>query len=256
MNIRHFLTASFTACALAVTSHATLAADVAFNPDQQKQIEKIVHDYLVKYPEVLVEASKELQKKQVTEETNKARSAITKNANALLNSPNSPAYGSKKPNAIIVEFLDYQCGHCKSMTPVLAGLIKSDDKVRIVIKELPIFGDTSKLASQAVIAAAAQNSEKFVAFHEALLQTNEPLNEKNILELAKKTGLNVDKLKTDMASKKVNDQIEENFALARELGLRGTPAFIISNTDGSKTDFIAGGTSIEELTKRITQVRS
>lgn len=254
MNIRHFLTATLTACALAVTCNAALAAD-AFNADQQKQLEKIIHDYIVKNPEVLIEASKELQKKQMADETNKAKVAITKNTNALLNSPNSPAFGSKKPTAVIVEFLDYQCGHCKSMSPVLSGLIKNDDKVRVVIKELPIFGDTSKMASQAVIAAANQNADKFVAFHEALLQTNEPLNEKNILELAKKAGLNVDKLKTDMASKKVNDQIEENFALARELGLRGTPAFIISNTDGSKTDFIAGGTSPEELAKRVAQIR-
>ncbi len=256
MNIRRLLTASFTACVLAVTCNATFAAAAAFTPDQQKQIEKITHDYLLKNPEILIEVSKELQNKQMADESNKARAAIVKNANTLLNSPNSPSYGSKKPNAVIVEFLDYQCGHCKTMSPVLAGIIKADDKVRVVIKGLPIFGDTSKLATQAVIAAAAQNSDKFVPFHEALLQTKEPLNEKNIMDLAKKAGLNVDKLKTDMASKKVNDQIAENFTLARELGLRGTPAFIISNADGSKTDFIAGGTTPEELTKRIAKVRS
>ncbi|MDQ2993612.1 MAG: DsbA family protein, partial [Pseudomonadota bacterium] len=254
MNIRRFLVASTTACVLAITCNTTIATAASFTPEQQTQIEKIVHDYLLKKPELLVEVSVELQKKQQAEETNKARSAIVKNAGSLLNSPNSPAFGSNKPTAVIVEFLDYQCGHCKSMSPILGALVKKDDKLRVVIKGLPIFGDTSKLATQAVIAAAAQNIDKFVKFHEALLNTKEPLNEKNIMNLAKAAGLNVDKLKKDMAGKIVNDQIAENFTLARELGLRGTPVFIISNSDASKTDFIPGGTTAEDLSKSIAKV--
>jgi protein-disulfide isomerase len=248
--------------ALGLVSLSTFAAAAAptpsasFSADQKAQIEQIVHDYLVNQPNVLIEASKALQQKQMAEQSNKAKAAITKNAASLFNAAQSPKFGNPNGDITIVEFIDYQCGHCKQMSPVLAELLKSDPQVQIVIRGLPIFGDASKMATKAVIASTKQGTEKFVKFNEAVLATAEPLNEKNIFAIAKKSGLDTVKLKKDMAGKDVEDQMNENFRLAREIGLMGTPAFILGNKTLSKTEFVPGATSKEDLSALILKLRS
>ncbi len=251
-------TAAFGLVSLSAVAAATTAApsNAGFNADQKAQVEQIVHDYLVTKPEVLIEASKALQEKQMAEVSGKAKVAITKNAASLFNAVDAPKFGNANGDITIVEFLDYQCGHCKQMSPVLAELLKADPKVQVVIRGLPIFGDASKTATKAVIAATKQGNEKFVKFNEALLSTTEPLNEKNIFAMAKKVGLDTAKLKKDMAAKSVEDQVNENFRLAREIGLMGTPAFILGNKNLSKTEFVPGATSKEDLSALIVKLRS
>ncbi len=240
--------------AFSASSAAAPAAN--FSADQKQQIEQVVHDYLVNKPEVLIEASKALQQKQMAEVSTKAKDAIAKNAAALFNASQSPTLGNTNGDVTIVEFLDYQCGHCKAMSPVIGELIKADPKVQVVVRGLPIFGESSKIATKAVIASNKQGADKFAKFNDALLASTEPLNEKNIFAIAKKSGLDATKLKKDMSSKEVEDQINENFRLARELGLMGTPAFILSNRSYSKTEFVPGATSKDELVALIAKLRS
>ncbi len=250
------------ATAIGVASVATFGAattapvSATFSADQKSQIEQIVHDYLVNKPEVLIEASKALQQKQMAEVSSKAKDAISKNAAALFNASLSPALGSANGDVTIVEFLDYQCGHCKAMSTIIGELVKADPKVQVIVRGLPIFGESSKTATKAAIAANKQGADKFAKFNDALLASTEPLNEKNIFALAKKSGLDVTKLKKDMTAKDVEDQINENFRLARELGLMGTPAFILGNRSYSKTEFVPGATSKDELSALITKLRS
>jgi protein-disulfide isomerase len=257
----NFVLSTATIAALALASVTTFGAATpspaaGFNADQKTQIEQIIHDYLVNKPEVLIEASKSLQQKQMADVSSKAKDAITKNAAALFNSALAPRIGNADGDVTVVEFLDYQCGHCKTMSPVIAELVKADPKVKVVVRGLPIFGDASKSATKAVIAATKQGADKSIKLNDALLTTTEPLNEKSILNWAKKSGLDVNKLKKDMASKEVEDQITENFRLARELGLMGTPAFVLGNRNYSKTEFIPGATSKDDLTVLIAKLRS
>lgn len=260
--IRNVLTAtafglvSLSAVAAATTAAPTPAPAVGFSADQKAQIEQIVHDYLVTKPEVLIEASKALQEKQMAEVSSKAKVAITKNVTSLFNAADAPKFGNADGDVTIVEFLDYQCGHCKQMSPVLSELLKADPKVQVVIRGLPIFGDASKTATKAVIASTKQGNDKFVKFNEALLSSTEALNEKSIFAMAKKVGLDTTKLKKDMAAKSVEDQVNENFRLAREIGLMGTPAFILGNKNLSKTEFVPGATSKEDLSALIVKLRS
>lgn len=261
MNIRNTAFSIIAASALGMASMATLAATATaptstFNSDQKQQIEQVIHDYLVTKPEVLIEASKALQQKQMSDVSSKAKAGIVKNAASLFSTVKAPTFGDATGDITIVEFLDYQCGHCKQMSPVIAELLKADPKVQVVIRGLPLFGDVSKSATKAVIASTKQGTDKFVKFHDALLTTTDQLSDKTIFNIAKKTGLNVAKLKKDMASKEVEDQIAENFRLAKEIGLMGTPAFVLGNRDYSKTEFIPGATSKDDLTVLIAKIRS
>lgn len=262
VKLTNLLTAS--AIVAAMASPAALAAsantDSTDMPAAQKsQIEKVVHDYLVNNPEVLLEASQSLQQKQQLTMQKQAQSAIKENAKKLFND-NFTVVGNPKGNVTLVEFFDYQCIHCKKMAPVISEAIKQNPNLRVIYKEFPIFGKSSDVASKAVLAAAMQG--KYLAMHDALLKQENRLNDQIIMDTAKSVGVNMAKLKTDMESKKVSEAIESTRQLAEKLHLMGTPAFIIAATpggelkDGTTTAFIPGAASAETLQELIKKASS
>ena len=232
-----------------IVSPVALAAD-DMSPEQQKQVEKIVHDYLVSNPEVLVEASQALQQKQQQNVQQQAKAAISENAGQLFSGKLAVA-GNPKGNVTLVEFFDYQCIHCKKMSPVVSELIKKDSNLRVIYKEFPIFGETSETASKVALAAAMQG--KYLQMHEALLKLDQRLDDKLVMSTAKSVGLNMTTLQKDMNSKAVKDALAENRALAEKMHLMGTPAFVIASTPAGQFDakseptFIPGAASEEAL---------
>ena len=247
MKIAHILTAG--ALATVMTS-SVVWADNSLSAEQQQEVKKVVHDYLVSNPEVLVEASQALQQKQQQSVQEQAKAAIFENANQLFSGQVAVA-GNPKGKVTLVEFFDYQCIHCKKMAPTLDALIKNDNNLRVVYKEFPIFGKSSEVASQAALAAGMQG--KYQQMHNALLNVDKRLDDKIIMDTAKSVGLNLDKLKKDMDSKEVAQQLEANRQLAEKMHLMGTPAFVVASTPAgqfnAKSDpsFIPGAATQEAL---------
>ena len=253
------LKAILAAGALATTMVSPMvmaAATATTTPEQKKQIEQIVHDYLINNPEVLVEASQALQHKQQQSMQEQAKSAISTNAEQLFNEKVSVS-GNPKGDVTVVEFFDYQCIHCKKMNPVMDALIKKDNNLRVIYKEFPIFGKSSEMASQAALAAGMQG--KYQQMHDALLKVDKQLDETIIMDTAKSLGLDMTKLKADMASATVTDALEANRKLAESMHLMGTPAFIVAATPAgqfkanSEPAFIPGAASEEVLQGLITK---
>ncbi|KTD08629.1 DsbA family protein [Legionella jamestowniensis] len=263
MKFTNLLTAGVLATAvaspLAIAAGSANTQSGTMSETQKKEIEKVIHDYLVNNPEVLLEASQALQQKQQQAMQQQAQAAIKDNANQLLND-NLTVLGNPKGNVTLVEFFDYQCIHCKKMAPVINELIKKDKNLRVVFKEFPIFGKSSDMASRAALAAAMQG--KYKEMHEALIKQDKRLNEQVIMETAKSVGLDMAKLKTDMDSKTVTDALDANRELAEKLHLMGTPAFIVAATpaghlkEGSTPAFIPGAASEESLQELIKKASS
>ena len=243
------------ALAVAMASPAVMAANTV-SPDQQKDIEKIVHDYLVNNPEVLVEASQALQQKQQQNVQQQAKAAIFDNADKLFGG-NLAVIGNPNGSVTLVEFFDYQCIHCKKMAPAIAALVKKDSNLRVIYKEFPIFGKSSELASQAALAAGMQG--KYMQMHDALLNVDKHLDDQIVMATAKSIGLDMTKLQKDMNSKAVADLLDANRQLAEKMHLMGTPAFIVAATPGGKFNakseptFIPGAASEEALQELITK---
>lgn len=247
------------ALATSLVSNAVMAADAApasMNDVQKKEIEKVIHDYLVSNPEVLLEASQALQQKQQQNMQQQAQSAIQENADDLFQGKLTTV-GNAKGNVSVVEFFDYQCIHCKKMAPIMDALVKNDSDLRIIYKEFPIFGKSSETASRVALAAGMQG--KYKQMHNALLSIEKRLDDKVVMDAAKSLGLDMAKLKTDMDSKEVTDVLEANRQLAEKLHLMGTPAFIVASTPDSKfkkgtePSFIPGAAteqSLQELIKK------
>lgn len=245
------------ALATSLVSHAVVAADTTTTPmpdAQKKEMEKIIHDYLVNNPEVLLEASQALQQKQQQNMQQQAQSAIQENADQLFQGKLTTV-GSAKGNVTIVEFFDYQCIHCKKMSPVMDSLVKKDSDLRIIYKEFPIFGKSSEMASRVALAAGIQG--KYPQMHEALLKIEKRLDNTIVMDAAKSLGLDMKKLKADMNGKEVSDILEANRQLAEKLHLMGTPAFIVASTPGgqfkkgTEPSFIPGAATEESLQELI-----
>ena len=252
-NVKLIKLLTATALASTMVSPMVMAAN-DFSPEQKKQVEQIVHDYLVNSPEVLLEASQALQQKQQQTMQKEAKSAILKHVNELLTEKLAVG-GNPQGSVTLVEFFDYQCIHCKKMKPTIAELIKKDTNLRVVYKEFPIFGKTS----EAALAAAMQG--KYTALQDALLQLNKPLDEKMVMDTAKSVGLNIDKLKVDMDSKAVADELDANRKLAEKMHLMGTPAIVVLSTpngafkSGTEPAFIPGAATPEALQALIDKAK-
>ncbi|MCH9769802.1 MAG: DsbA family protein [Gammaproteobacteria bacterium] len=249
---------SIIAAVLLTVSAVAIAATPAkistdFTPAQTKQIQDIVHSYLVKNPGVLLEASQALQRQQLARIQKAAVVAIKSNSQKLFNNAASPSVGNVNAPIQMIEFFDYQCGHCKAMRPVIAKLIKNNPNVRVIFKELPIFGANSTFAAKAALASVKQG--KYYAFHNALLAASDPLTNDKVFSVAKKVGLNVAKLKKDMQNRAYAMQIKANFKLAENLRLIGTPAFVFGNKQHTKFQFIPGAAPAAQLQQAIDAVK-
>lgn len=225
-----------------------------FTPDQVKEIQGIVHQYLVKNPNVLVEASQALQVQMQAKQQEEAVTAIKAQKEALFNNANSPVVGNPKGDVTLVEFFDYQCGHCKAMNEVIQSIIKDNPNLRVVFKELPIFGGDSQYAAKVALALYQTMPDKYYAFHDALFSETNPLTNTKVFKVARKIGLTeaqIDQLKQKMNDAEVSRQIKDNFKLAQALKLIGTPAFVITNKAQTDFRFIPGQTTKEDMEEQI-----
>lgn len=175
---------------------------------------------------------------------------------ALFHQANDPMHGNPKGKVTIVEFFDYQCLHCGEMSPVVDAIIKTNPNVRVVFKDFPIRGPVSTFAAKAAIAAKMQG--KYYQFSRAMLVSKYQLTQNSILKIAKANGLDVTKLKRDMESPTVKNQIRANMQLADQLKLNGTPAFFIGRSDAKSTDninFVLGGMTKHQMQQEINALR-
>lgn len=232
------------------------AASIPFTTEQEDQIQKIIHSYLVEHPEVLMEASLSLQKKQLEEQQKQAMKGIQDNLSQIFENNDNPYLGNKKGDILIAEFFDYQCGHCKIMSPAVETILKNNSNVKIVLKELPIFGGNSQLAAEASMAVFKQDQSQYASFHHNLLSEKEPLTEDSIMDTVKKAGLDTEKTKALMKDKSLTNQLRENFTLMRDINIQGTPFFIISNSDYSNIKILPGSGTADDLQKLIDAVEN
>jgi protein-disulfide isomerase len=246
--------------AVAATAYAAPATkdtnnNVSVTPTEREKIEAVVHEYLLRKPEVLVEALQILQRKQyeqaeeTVKQTQKTAGTYVK---SLFHTPNDPVAGNPNGKITIVEFFDYQCPHCIDMVPVMDAIIKANPEVRVVYKEFPIRGPMSEVAARATLAANKQG--KYNELSHAILASNQPLTQDLIMQLAAKVGLNVDQLKKDMSDKSIDTQIDSTVKLAKNLKLFGTPAFFIGKTDATASNsliYVPGRMEQKQLQEEI-----
>lgn len=208
-------------------------------PVQTKDVEKIIREYLIENPEVVVKALDAYRRKQEQAAAEAVRRTLVERKSDIRRDPGSPVGGNPNGDVVLVEFFDYRCGVCKRVHPIVAKLIETDKKIRRVYKEWPILGPESVFASRAALASRKQG--KYLAFHNALMAASGALNPSSIITLAAKVGLNVKQLRRDMENPEIDAVLKRNFELADALKLKGTPSFVIGD------ELVRGGRELNNL---------
>ncbi|WP_413936490.1 DsbA family protein [Nitrospira sp. BLG_1] len=193
----------------------------------QEVSEAVIERYIRAHPEVIEQSLQAMEVKREADQKERQKVTLKTKQDELLHDPLSPVSGNPKGEITVVEFYDYRCGFCKRAAPAVTELQKVDPRVRVVYKDFPILGEASELAAKAALASYAQG--KHQAFHEALLESHVDVTKESILKIATKVGLDAKRLEADMADPKWKGVIAKNRALARELGISGTPGFIVGN---------------------------
>ncbi|KAB2940660.1 DsbA family protein [Hyphomicrobium sp.] len=221
----------------------------SFTSEQKGAIETIIKNYLISNPEIFLEAQTALEAKMEKEQAEKLKVAIAENAREIYRDPVADVAGNPQGDITVVEFFDYNCGYCKRGLRDVIKLVETDPKVRVVFKELPILSKGSEEASRVAIAAGRQG--KYWEMHRAMLEAKGVMNEANALQIATKLGLDIDKLKKDMASPEVESEIKKSEALAKKMGVNGTPHFLVGDRaiPGAPEDLY------DQLEKHVTELR-
>ncbi len=219
-----------------------------FSDTQRSEIETIVRSYLIAHPEVLEEAMNELGKRQAAAEAKKHEASITENAQAIFNSPRGVVLGNRDGDVTFVEFFDYNCGYCKRAMSDMLDLLKSDSKLKVVLKEFPVLSQGSVEAAQVAVAVRMQDpsGKKYLDFHQKLLGGRGPADKAHALAVAKDVGLDMTRLEKDMASPEVKATIEENLRLAEAMGMNGTPSYVIGK------QVVIGAIGLEGLKEKVS----
>jgi protein-disulfide isomerase len=190
------------------------------------RIEEIVRDYLLREPEVVYEALQELQRRQQMAEIERQKAAITANQARLFDDPATPFAGDADAEVALVEFFDYRCTYCRRVVGSMQALLENEASLKIVFKDLPVLGEDSVRAARAALASREQDG--YVPFHFALMQASD-LSHAGIMATARDVGLDAERLAEDMQRPAIQEAIDANYALADQLGIDGTPAFVIGD---------------------------
>lgn len=231
--------------ALSLCGGLPAASAQSFNDAQRSDIETIVRNYLVSHPEVLEEAMNELSKRQAAAEQAKHEATITQNADAIFNSPHGVVLGNKDGDVTFVEFFDYNCGYCKRAMADMLDLMKSDPKLRVVLKEFPVLSEGSVEAAKVAVAARMQDPKKYLDFHQRLLGGRGPADKARAMQAAKDAGYDTARIEKDLTSPEIKATIEENLKLAEEMGLNGTPSYVIGK------QIVVGAVGLDGLKEKI-----
>lgn len=242
------------AAAIAATLATAMPAHADDKPvftDQQKAaIGALVRDYLVKNPEAIQEALTELEARQKEAEKVATRKALGDVQAALINSPRNIVLGNPTGDVTLVEFFDYNCGYCKRSLADIRELIKSDPKLRVVIRDFPVLGPDSVEASFVAVAARNQlKGDKYFEFHQKLMESKGRVGKDRALAVAKDLGLDTAKLQKDMESPETRAAVEETMKIGDSLKLQGTPAFIVGD------EIVFGSVGLDPLRNSVNAVR-
>jgi len=130
-------------------------------------------------------------------------------------------------------------------------LIKSDPKLRIILKEFPVLGVGSTEAAQVAVAVRMQDEsgKKYLEFHQKLLGGRGQADRARALATAQEAGVDMARLEKDMADPEVKTTLAENIKLAENLNLTGTPSYVIG------PDVVVGAVGVDALREKITAAR-
>jgi len=159
-----------------------------------------------------------------------------------------PALGPDDALVTVAVFSDFQCPYCSRIAPTLHELVEAEDDVRVVSMQLPIPSHP-RARDAAKAALAAQRQDKFWPMHDALFEHSGALSGAELSAYAEELGLDVAQFEDDLADPAIEARIEADVAMARELGVRSTPATFVNG------HYVRGAVPLSTLREAVAEHR-
>lgn len=200
----------------------------------------IIRSQIVENPDIITEAIAVLQKQDMASRLGNFKTPLT--------TPfHSGFAGNPNGDVTLVEMSDYNCGFCRKSLADVEKLLNEDDNIRVVYKQVPVLAQSSETAARWSLAAAKQGKSR--EFHNALFAAGQ-VSDDSINIAAQNAGLNVEQAKQQLQSGDIETEIQQNLAIMREIGLSGTPSFIIGDA------ILEGAVGYDALKQAVEQARA
>ncbi|ARJ68570.1 DsbA family protein [Paracoccus contaminans] len=224
-----------TAAALMAASALPLSVQpaAAFDPASMTEAEKTafgeaVRDYIMSNPQVLVEAVNQMEAQRLADESKNDKALVAANRAEIMDDGRSWVGGNPKGDLTMVEFIDYRCGYCRKVASEVDEVVAKDGNIRLILKEFPILGRESELASRYAIAVKqTAGADAYKAAHDKLYAMRGEVTMESLGALAAEQGLDAQAITRHMNSEAVTAEIRANRQLAEKMQIMGTPTFVI-----------------------------
>lgn len=221
------LAALLTAAHIPAAGAESLKEMIAAEPEA---FNEAVADYLMENPEIIIEAMKVLQSREDDAAAQRDVDMLAANRDAIFNNTSDWSGGNLQGDVVLVEFMDYRCGYCHKAYEEVEELVKSDGNIRFVLKEFPVLGDQSVLASKFAIAVRMlHGDEAYKKAHDALFAMRGDMTPETLTRLAGGLGFDGAAVLAKAGSPEVQAVIDANYALADTMAINGTPTFVIED---------------------------
>lgn len=249
--IRTWLAAAGLSAALAFPGAAQDFDIQTMNEAEREAFGDAVRQYLMENPALLREWIVALQDHEAQQEANRDLTLVADNAEALFEDDRSWAGGNLEGDVTLVEFLDYRCGFCKRAHPVVLDLVSSDGNIRKIIKEFPILGEESTLASRfAISVLQVEGDDAYKVISDRLMEHRGAFTTDSLTRIAESEDLDTDAVLARMDAPEVTEVIEANYALAQAMSISGTPTFVLGD------QLIRGFLPLEDMQSVVEMIRA
>lgn len=241
-------------CLLPETATAAESSgDTPFSEAEKAAIGELIRDYILENPEILPEAIGILQAREQEAQLVAMRDAVRANRARIERDGVSVTKGNLNGDVTLTEFYDYQCPFCRRGHKDVLRLLAEDPNLRVVYKQFPVKDVPGEEPGSLIAARMAMASDlqgKYMAFHSAAMAIPMPVTEAKLFDAARAVGLDTKQLAADMEDGVITDSIRANLFLARELGITGTPTYIIGD------EVVVGAHGYETLKEVIANTRA
>lgn len=192
---------------------------------------KAFKEFIDNNPKVILDSVQRFVEKEQAEAQKKQQEQVEVNVKKNIDRIRDEKYtGIANPDGtkVVVEFFDYNCGYCKMGSKAVENIAKKDSNVKVIFRDFPIFGGMSMEAAKYSVAVAITTPSKYLDFHSALM-ASEANSIENIENALKDAKISVDRIKRTLKTRAedIEKRLNENRRLGEEIGIRGTPAFLI-----------------------------
>ena len=159
--------------------------------------------------------------------------------------------GNPDGDITLVEFIDYRCGYCRKAHDEVQQLIEADGKIRFIVKEFPILGEESVLASRFVIAVQqVAGADAYKRVHDRLITFKGSMGNDAFTRIANEEGLDAKTILARMDAPEVSGVIASNHSLAGRLSINGTPTFVLDDS------LLRGYMPLDAMTQMVADARA